>query len=158
MKNITIGLVGPDWEPRAATRYYAERSGSGEYAFGSTPAEALAQLEAREAAIATGFDEGLAEEIAFLALGVADFLSGRRDAGINAHGDYMRIIGEVIRQAPLLVEYWKRVEVNGFGGVWLYDVTRRFGQEWAEEVLAGSNQSPAERLECIIEDEIEKWS
>lgn len=42
-------------------------------------------------------------------------------------------------------------------GVWLHDVTERFGREWVAEILHPSHDSPSQRLECIIEDELEKW-
>ncbi|NCT68612.1 MAG: hypothetical protein GXC76_13375 [Rhodanobacteraceae bacterium] len=157
MKAITIGCVSADWTPAARGRYYAQRGDGEEYAFGSTPAEALARLEAREAAVITKFDQDLAEEVAFLALGAAGFLNGHRGVNLDAHDGYMGFIGKVIQHAPMLAEYWRRIEEDGFDGVWLYDVTERFGREWAEEIFAGSSESPAERLECIIEDEKEKW-
>jgi len=158
MKNITIGLVGPDWSPAAAAHYYAERGSGEEYAFGPTPAEALARLEAREAAIIPKFDKVLAEEVAFLALGAADFLDDHRNVNLDAWGGYMGFIGEVTRHAPMLAEYWERMGADGYSGVWLYDVTERFGREWAEELFAGSDESPAEGLELIIDDEMEKWA
>jgi len=157
MKNITIGLTGPNWQAAAKARFYAERGDGDEYAFGTTPADALAKLEKREAAACHTLDESLAEEIAFLALGAADALKEHRGESLDAYDGYMGFIGEIIRHAPLLSERWRRMDVEEFGGVWLYDVTERFGREWAEELLNGTGISPAEQLESIIEDEMEKW-
>ena len=157
MTNITIGPTGPDWRAAAKARYYAERGEGEEYAFGTTPADALAKLEKREAATHYKFDESLAEEIAFLALGAADALKAHRGKSLDAYDGYMGFIGEVIRHAPLLSERWRRMDAEEFGGVWLYDVTERFGREWAEELLSRTGVSPAEQLESIIVDEMEKW-
>lgn len=158
MNEITIGRLGPDWKPSSVARYYAERGNDGDYAFGSTPVEALVRLEAREAAAKSKFDGDLAEEIAFLALGADEFLKEHRSTNLGSCGGYMGFIAEVIRHAPMLAEYSKHAVEDGFGGVWLYDVTQRFGREWAREVSAGSDESPEGRLECIIADEMEKWS
>ncbi|MBZ0222036.1 MAG: hypothetical protein K8F35_03315 [Dokdonella sp.] len=158
MKNITIGRAGSDWAPAAAARYYAQRGDGEEYAFGPTPAEALARLQAREAAGVANFDKSLAEEVAFLALGAANVLRDQPSVKLDAFGGYMGFIGEVIRHAPLLAAYWKRMGDDGFDGVWLYDVTERFGREWAEGLIAGSTQCPTAHLECIIRDELEKWA
>lgn len=157
MKNITIGHVDPNWRAAAKARYYAERGDGEEYAFGTTPADALAELEKREAAAHCKFDESLAEEIAFLALEAADVLKDHRGESLDAYDGYMGFIGEVIRYAPLLSERWRRMDAEEFGGVWLYDVTERFGREWAEELLNGIGVSPEEQLEYIIVDEMEKW-
>lgn len=157
MKDITIGRVSPDWRTAAKARYYAERGRGEEYAFGSTPAEALTKLEEREASSPPKFDETLAEEIAFLALGAADTLKEHRGESLDAYDGYMGFIGEVIRHAPLLSERWRRLDAEEFGGVWLYDVTERFGREWAEELLNGMSVSPEDQLEYIIVDEMEKW-
>jgi hypothetical protein len=158
MKNITIGHAGPNWRIAAAARYYAERGDGEEFAFGTTPAEALAKLEEREAAAFPKFDESLAEEIAFLALGAADFLKDHRGTSLDPYDGYLGFIGEVIRHAPMLSERWRRMEADEFGGVWLYDVTERFGREWAEELFDRTGVSPANRLESIIEDEMGKRS
>ena len=157
MKNITIGSAGANWRTAAKARYYAERGDGEEYAFGTTPSDALAKLEMREAAISPKFNESLAEEIAFLALGAADALKEHRGMSFDAYDGYMGFIGEIIRHAPMLSERWHRMAPDEFGGVWLYDVTERFGREWAEELLNVTGVSPAEQLECIIEDEMEKW-
>ncbi|MBS0437839.1 MAG: hypothetical protein JSS33_00360 [Proteobacteria bacterium] len=158
MKSITIGLVGTDWKVAASARYYAERGSGEELAFGMTPTEALARLEQREAAINTNLAQESADEIAFLALGAADALRDCRDADLSKFGGYMGFIGEVIRCAPLLTARWSQMQTGEFGGVWLYDVTERFGREWAEEILNGTREDPSERLEYIIADEMEKWS
>lgn len=157
MKNITIGPVGPNWRAAASAHYYAERGDGEEYAFGTTPADALAKLEKRETATSAKFDESLAEEIAFLALGAADVLKEHRGESLDAYDGYMGFIGEVIRHAPMLSERWRRMDAEEFSGVWLYDVTERFGREWAEELLNGTGLNPEEQLECIIVDEVEKW-
>ncbi len=157
MKNITIGLAGPNWKLAATARYYAERGDGEEYAFGTTPIEALAKLEKREATVNSKFDQDLAEEVAFLALGAADFLKDHRGTDLDAHGGYVGFIGEVIRHAPMLADRWHRLDGSDFCGVWLYDVTERFGREWAEGLFSGTDENPAERLDCIIEDEMGKW-
>lgn len=157
MKNITIGTVDSNWKPVATARYYAERGDGEEYAIGATPAEALARLEAREATASAKFDEDLAEEIAFLALGAADFLAEHPGTSLGAYDGYMGFIGQVIRHAPMLAERWRRMDEGEFDGVWLYDVTERFGREWAEEMIAGTDETPADRLEYIIDDEMAKW-
>lgn len=155
MKNITIGSAGPHWRTAAQARYYAERGEGEEYAFGTTPADALAKLEKREAAARHTFDELLAEEIAFLALGAADTLREHHGESLDAYDGYMGFIGEVIRHAPLLSERWRRMDAEEFSGVWLYDVTERFGREWAAELLNGTGTTPEEHLESIIEDEMQ---
>lgn len=156
MKNITIGVAGSNWRAAATARYYAERGNGEEYAFGTTPAEALARLEKREAMMLPNFDESLAEEVAFLALGAADFLKDHQGASLDPHGGYLGFIGEIIRHAPLLSERWRRMKADEFSGVWLYDVTERFGREWAKELFDRTGVSPADQLEYIIEDEMEK--
>lgn len=158
MKNITIGPVGPNWRAAASAHYYAERGDGEEYAFGTTPADALAKLEKREASTSAKFDESLAEEIAFLALGAADVLKAHHRESLDTYGGYMGFIGEVIRHAPMLSERWRHMDAEGFGGVWLYDVSERFGREWAEGLLSGTGVNPEEQLECIIVDEMEKWT
>lgn len=157
MKNITIGRVAPDWTPAATARYYAERGYGEDYAFGPTPSAALTRLEKREAAKAPSFDAALAEEIAFLALGAADFLRERHGVCLDRFNGYMGLIHEVICHAPMLSERWERMDAGEFGGVWLYDVTERFGREWAEALLDKADVSPSEHLESIIEDEMGKW-
>lgn len=154
MKNITIGAAGPNWRAAAKARYYAERGEGEEYAFGATPADALTKLEKREAATHYKFDESLAEEIAFLALGAADVLKEHRGESLDTYDGYMGFIGEVIRHAPLLSERWGRMDTEKFGGVWLYDVTERFGREWAKALLNGTDVKPTEQLEAIIVDEM----
>lgn len=156
MKNITIGSIDLNWKVAATARYYAERGNGEEYAFGSTPAEALAQLEAREAAASSAFDNVLAEEIAFLALGAADAFNSNPDASLDAHDGYVGFIGQVIRHAPMLAKRWMCMSEGEFTGVWLYEVTERFGREWAEVLISGADESPSERLEYIINDEMKK--
>lgn len=158
MKNITIGQVGAEWSVASSGRYYAQRGEGEDYAFGATPAEALASLTQREAAKVAKFDEDLCEEVAFLALGAAEYLRGRKDARLDKFGGYMGLITEVIRCAPLLELRWGQMDIGEFDGVWLYDVTERFGREWAEALLDGCTESPEERLECIIADEMDKWT
>ncbi len=156
MKNITIGSTGPNWQVAARARFYAERGEGEEYAFGTTPADALTKLEMREAAAHSTFGESLAEEVAFLALGAADVLKEHRGESLDAYDGYMGFIGKIIYHAPLLSERWRRMDVEEFGGVWLYDVTERFGREWAEGLFNGTDVSPASLLESIIEDEMGK--
>lgn len=158
MKNITIGSTGPNWQVAARARFYAERGKGEEYAFGTTPADALTKLEEREAAAHFKFDESLAEEVAFLALGAADVLREHHGESLDAYEGYMGFIGKIICHAPLLSERWRRMDVEEFGGVWLYDVTERFGREWAEELLQGANMNPADHLESIIEDVLTEWA
>ncbi|MER8406973.1 hypothetical protein NKH16_19955 [Mesorhizobium sp. M1307] len=43
-ERMIVGETGPDWEPDATTKYYAQIEGI--YAFGSTPEAAIAALEA----------------------------------------------------------------------------------------------------------------
>lgn len=157
MNHITIGLTGTGWRVAAAARYYAQRGNGEEFAFGMTPSQALSRLEERETLAHQTFDQDVANEIAFLALGAAEHLCDRRDADLSKFGGYMGLINEVTRCAPLLSRRWKQMEIGEFDGVWLYDVTERFGREWAEELLAGTNEHPSERLELIIEDEMGKW-
>ncbi|MGB3462621.1 MAG: hypothetical protein WBA33_11715 [Rhodanobacter lindaniclasticus] len=156
MKNITIGCTDSNWQVAASARFYAERGEGEEYAFGTTPSDALTKLEKREAAGHFMFDESLAEEVAFLALGAADVLKKHRGESLDAYDGYMGFIGKIICHAPLLSERWRRMDVEELGGVWLYDVTERFGREWAQELLNGADVSPAELLEHIIEDEMQK--
>lgn len=157
MKSITIGLVGTDWKVAARARYYAERGNGKDLAFGMTPTEALARLEQREAATNSNPRQESADEVAFLALGAADALRDHRNADLRKFGGYMGLISEVISCAPLLAKRWSQMQTGEFGGVWLYDVTERFGREWAEEILNGTEENPSDRLECIIADEMEKW-
>lgn len=157
MKSITVGLADQDWRTAARARYYAERGDGEEYAFGMTPVDALTKLEKREAVATQRFDKTLAEEIAFLALGADEFLKEHRETTLDSYGGYLGFIGEIISHAPMLSERWRRMESEGFGGVWLYDVTERFGREWAEELINKMGMSPASHLEYIIEDEMEKW-
>lgn len=156
MKNITVGRIGPDWKMAASVRYYAERDG-GEYAFGTTPTEAVAQLERRETAVGSTLTDDIADEIAFLALGAAAALRDHGGANLDAYGGYMGFIAEVTRHAHMLANRWDQFAEGEFEGVWLYDVTERFGREWAETLLDGTDEDPAERLEYIVQDEMEKW-
>lgn len=158
MNSITIDLISADWKVAASARYYAERGNGEEFAFGMTPSEALARLEEREASANRKFQQDRAEEIAFLALGAANHLRQHPEANLSKFGGYMGLISEVIRCAPLLLSRWSEMEAGEFGGVWLYDVTERFGREWAEELLSGTTESPSDRLEYIIADEMEKWA
>jgi hypothetical protein len=155
MKNITIGQTD-DWKPMSSARYYAQRGEGDEYAFGMTTAEALANLEKREAAVAPKFDIGLAEEVAFLALGASECLREHQDCDLCEFGGYMGFISEVIQHAPLLTDRWQKTQ-NDFSGVWLYDVTERFGREWAETLLDKKTEDSSEFLEYILADEARKW-
>lgn len=157
MKNITIGLAGPDWRAAAAARYYAERGDGEEYAFGTTPTEALAKLEARESAIAHRFNESLAEEVAFLALGAADVLEKHRGESLDSFDGYLGFMGDVVRHAPLLIERWKQIDTEEFSGVWPYDVTEEFGRALAEEMLNNTGARPTDLLESIINEAFENW-
>lgn len=156
--NITIGQVGAEWSIASSAHYYAERGDGEDYAFGATPAEALANLTQREAAKVAKFDEDLCEEVAFLALGAAEHLRAHAGANLDKFGGYMGLIAEVIRCAPLLERRWGQMDFGEFDGVWLYDVTERFGREWTKSLLEGCAESPEERLECIIADEMGKWT
>lgn len=156
MKNITIEQIDAKWKPAAPANYYAQRGDGDEYAFGSTAAEALANLEKRESAATQKFDVGLAEEIAFLALGAAEHLRDHKDRALCEFGGYMGFISEVIQHAPLLTARWQETQ-GEFSGVWLYDVTERFGREWAEALLDGNVGSASEFLENILDDEARKW-
>ena len=155
MNKITIGRID-DWKPTASASYYAQRGEGDEYAFGKTTAEALANLEKREAAVAQNFDIGLAEEIAFIALGAAEFLRDHKGRDLCDFGGYMGFISEVIQHAPVLTARWQELR-DEFSGVWLYDVTERFGREWAEALLNGNTEKPMEFLEYVITDEMSKW-
>ncbi len=155
MNKITIGQTD-DWKPTASASYYAQRGEGGEYAFGKTTAEALANLEKREAAVAQKFDIGLAEEIAFIALGAAECLRDHKGRDLCDFGGYMGFISDVIQHAPVLTARWQELR-DEFSGVWLYDVTERFGREWAEALLNGNTEKPMEFLEYVITDEMSKW-
>jgi hypothetical protein len=156
MKNITIGLAGPTWKPAKAAIYYAERGDGEDYAFGETPIEALTKLETREASSRQNGSQEIDEEVAFLALGAADFLKDHKKAELYSLNGYTGFISEVIRHAPLLASRWRKMD-GAFGGVWLYDITERFGREWAEIIFSGETGNPETLLNSIIEDEMEKW-
>lgn len=156
MTRITIGLTSADWEVAAAARYYAERGNGEEFGFGMTPSQALARLEERERLAYPEPSEGYAEEVAFLALGAANLLREWQNADLSQFGGYMGFIGEVIRCAPVLWKRWTQIDAVAFPGVWLYDVTERFGHEWAGVLLTGAKKNPSERLESIISDELKK--
>lgn len=158
MKNITIGPLQRDWRVAATARYYAERGKGEDYAFGSTPADALAKLEQREAIRALKFDENQAEDIAFLAIGAANFLRTNQGVDLDWCDGYLGFIGLVVRHAPMLERRWRQMEAGSFGGVWPYDVTERFGYEWAEALLQGDDEPPEVLLESIIADEMERWN
>lgn len=103
----------------------------------------------------TDFDKDLAGEIAFLALGAAGFIRDHAAADLRKHEGYMGLISKVICHAPMLAERWQQIGA-GFEGVWLYDITERFGREWAETLIDGADETPEERLDYIIADETEK--
>jgi len=156
MKNITIGMTGPNWVPARSASYYAQRGDAGDYAFGSSCGEALANLEEREAKSNQPRHEDLAEEVAFLALGAAEYLRTERGFKRARLGGYMGVITEVIRCAPLLADRWRQVNEEEYAGVWLYDVTERFGREWAEALLEDTQQCAEDLLESILNDGIDK--
>jgi len=101
-------------------------------------------------------DKDLADEIAFLALGAAEHIRENGPFDLRKHEGYMGLIDKVISHAPILAERWQRVGAD-FEGVWLYDVTERFGREWAETLLNEVDEEPKQRLDYIIDDEMEKW-
>lgn len=153
MAGITIGEMGESGCPSRHSAFYATRGAGQDYAFGTSPTQALARLEAREVALANQSTIGMAQECAFLAMGAADKL---RESGVSNLDDFGGQIGfltAVIRHAPLLTQWWERLK-DEFPGVWLYDVTERFGREWAGILLVGSDETAEERLRKIIEDEI----
>jgi hypothetical protein len=157
MKNITIGLVGPDWKPAESALYYASRGDGEEYAFGVTPSEALSNLEKREASVLKSIEEDVFDDIAFLALGAASYLrKNNLDTDLSFIGGYMGLIRKVISYAPLLAQRWNKIGADGFDGVWLYDVTRRFGHDLAEAFLAKNDADPASILNLIISYELKK--
>ena len=157
MDKITIGLISRDWMPIAGSTFFAQRGKSEEFGFGQTAVEALISLEKREAERRPSFDDSLAEEIAFLALGAADYLRDIDQPNLDKFGGYMGFISEVIRHAPLLLKKWRAFPEGEFCGVWLYDVTERFGREWAAAVLNDGAENASELLEYVIVDETQKW-
>ena len=157
MKYFTIGLIGDERKLIASSRYFAQRGDGDEYAFGMTTTEALENLEKRESALAKEFDVALAEEIAFLALGVAECLRDQEERNLCRFCGHMGFISEVISQAPVLLQRWHQVPDGEFSGVWIYDITERFGREWAKALLDGEVGESTEFLERIIADEAEKW-
>ncbi len=160
METITIGGIGPSWKLFGSSFYYAQRGESEEFAFGKTTAEALANLEKREAAKLPRFDTDVSEEVAFLALGAAETLreTTHLSCALDRLGGYMGLISEVICHAPLLLHRWKQIGPAGFDGVWLYDVTERFGREWARVLLNDGDEQPAELLDQIILGESKRWT
>ncbi|MBS0432941.1 MAG: hypothetical protein JSS21_11140 [Proteobacteria bacterium] len=75
---------------------------------------------------------------------------------LSKFGGYMGFITEAVRHAPMLLERW-RLMTDDFGGVWLYDVTERFGREWAQVLLESKLEGAEDLLENIIVDEMKKW-
>ena len=106
---------------------------------------------------ASTFDSDLADEIAFLAIGAAEYIRENGPFNLRKYDGYMGIISEVTRHAPLLAQRWRQLGPDGFEGVWLYDVSERFGREWTESLLDGANENPEQFLDYIINDEMEKW-
>lgn len=156
MKNVTIGDTQANWQAARLARYYAVRCDETEYSFGATPADALANLEKRDRTLQLAPDGELSEEIAFLALGAGEYLRrvySPRD--LDKFGGYMGIINEVVRCAPLLAARSRQL-AGDFDGVWLYDVTERFGRQWTEALLAGGSVRPEAVLEYVIADEMGK--
>lgn len=156
MNKITIGLISRDWNPIAGSTFFAQRGDSEEFGFGQTAQEALINLEKREAEKRSSFDVTLAEEIAFLALGAADYLRDLGGQDLDRFGGYMGFISEVIRQAPVVLDRWREFPEGEFCGVWLYDVTERFGREWAAALLNDEAENASEFLEYVIVDETQK--
>lgn len=154
VENIVIGEVNRDWHAVRRARYYAERGE--DYGFGASPSKALENLEVREARLAVRFDADLAQEIAFLALGAAETLKERGSPSLDKFEGYMGFIERVVCHAPLLATTWQRVQ-DEFDGVWLYDVTERFGREWAESLLEAFDETPEDRLDMILEDEMRDY-
>lgn len=158
MEKITIGLLDRDWCQLNSAIYYAQRGEVAEFGFGRTTSEALGNLESREAALQPKFDLELAEEAAFLALGAASYLhEEQKGRSLDAYGGYLGFISEVVSLVPILIHRWRRFPEGEFSGVWLYDVTERFGREWAQALLEGDVESPQDVLEYIISDELQKW-
>ncbi len=158
MKNVTIGDTLANREAATLARYYAIREGETEYSYGASPADALANLEKRDNLAQLKLADDLSEEIAFLALGAGEHLrevSSPRD--LDKFGGYMGVISEVVRCAPLLAKRSRQMP-DDFCGVWLYDITERFGREWSEALLEGNPSSPEEFLEYVIADELNKWT
>ena len=151
MKNITIGRVDAEWRAPASPRYYAQRGDGEEYGFGATAAEALASLERREAAMQRS-GSGACEEAAFLALGASNHLREAGPVDLLRFDGYLGLVTEVARHAPLLSQRWKGIGPEGFSGVWLYDVTERFGREWARTMIEGDEMRPEDLLDSIIDD------
>lgn len=152
MENITIGRVGSKWKPVASALYYARRGDGEEYAFGSTTTEALANLEKREAANLHEFEQTFCEEVAFLALGAADSFREVNPPDLDKFGGYMGFIADVICHAPLLLDRWRKLGPEDFGGTWLYEVTERFGREWGYIILTDENLRPESLLDHIIRE------
>ena len=156
MKNITIGLVEREWRLIASQHYYAERGDGDEYAFGGTPAEALARLEQREAALIPNFDRNLSETIIFLAIGAADYLRENPNFSLDRYGGYVGFLNDVVACAPMLERRWSRMDASSFSGVWPYDVVEIFGNEWAKAMLEGEDRRPEDMLDIIIADEMDR--
>lgn len=158
MEKITIGLIDANWEHLQSNLHYATRGKATEFGFGPTATEALADLERREAPLQPKFDLGLAEEAAFLAIGAAVYLQeDKRDRSLDKYGGYCGLISEIISHAPALMNRLTQFSEGEFPGVWLYDVTERFGYEWAKALLEGDEIEPEELLEQIVSDELSKW-
>ena len=153
MDRITIGLIDHDWQTIAGNTFFAKRGAAGEFGFGKSAAEALKSLEDREALRSPTFDVTLAEEIAFLALGAADYLRHLREVDLYRHGGYMGLIAEIVSHAPMVLDRWNRISHGEFPGVWLYDVTERFGYELARLLLKGEQGNPADLLERLVIEE-----
>ena len=117
-----------------------------------TTTEALANLEKREAASLPQFDRTFCEEVAFLALGAADSFREANPPDLEKFGGYTGFIADVIRHAPLLMDRWQKIGPEGFGGMWLYEVTERFGRDWANIILTDEDMRPADLLDHIIKE------
>lgn len=150
MSRITIDRLDGERKPTSTATYYAKMGAGKACGVGPSPSEALADLEARKAKAL--FEPGLAEEIAFLALGAASVFPAHCNANPDSDVGFLRLIDEVIQNAPLLDDAWHRVGGESFPGVWLYDITERFGQEWAKALLTGSEIRAPALLQLIIDD------
>ena len=102
------------------------------------------------------FDNDIADEIAFLAIGAAAYIREKRPFYLPKYDGYIGVISEVIQHAPLLAQRWRQFGPDGFDGVWLYDVSERFGRELAESLLGGADEKPDQLLDYIINNEMEK--
>lgn len=153
MNEIKIGLIDENFSQSRSYLYYAQRGNSENYALGITPANALKNLENSERCLTEKYEEGLLDEVAFLALGAhAVVQESRAEEGLEIFGGHSGFIKKVTIHAPLLHRRWGELKNESFDGVWLYEVTERFGREFARALLAGNDKSPTEVLDSILND------